>query len=553
VYRYFADEDIVFLAARAYTTMQLTTLKFIALKSIYYTFCDIIIGMSMTTNEKIGNFIAHVRQERGMTQAEFAKKLGTSQSAVNRIEKGRQNLSLETIARLSETLNKQLITLSSGSVNLHIEGGHELHGRITLKTSKNAAVGLLCASLLNHGVTRFKNFPRIEEVNRIIEVLESIGVVAKWLPGNDLELRRPENLVLDKLDKEAARRTRSIIMMIGSLMHDYPAFKLPYAGGCKLGARTVAPHLFALEQFGVNIKSTHGSYQVSVDKKAPGRIALYESGDTVTENALMAAALTPAETQFQFATGNYMVQDVCFFLQKLGVKIDGIGTSTPRVRGVDGIIKKNVTYAPAEDPIEAMFFVSAAVATNSNITIERVPIDFMTLELLKLKHMGLHYQITDRYKAENGHTDLVDLTIHKHNGTLKALAEKIHANVYPAGINQDNLPYFVPIATQCKGRTLIHDWTYENRAIYYTELTKIGASVELADPHRVYILGQTAFTKADLVCPPALRPASLLLIGMLAAEGKSTLRNIYTIQRGYEDLAERLNSLGAHIEVFQEL
>lgn len=166
--------------------------------------------------------------------------------------------------------------------------------------------------------------------------------------------------------------------------------------------------------------------------------------------------------------------------------------------------------------------------------------------------MGLKYTQSARYKAENGKTDLVDLTIHKHNGELRALADKIHSLPYP-GLNADNLPYFVPIASVTKGRTLIHDWMYENRAIYYTELTKIGAQIELADPHRVYITGQTKFSKADVVCPPALRPASLLLIGMLAAPGISMLRNIYTIQRGYEDLAERLNSLGAHITVLHEI
>jgi UDP-N-acetylglucosamine 1-carboxyvinyltransferase len=274
-------------------------------------------------------------------------------------------------------------------------------------------------------------------------------------------------------------------------------------------------------------------------------------GDTVTENALMAAAGREEETIIEFASANYMVQDVCFFLQKLGVKIDGVGTSTLRVRGVKNI-KKNVVYAPAEDPIEAMFFIAAAVTTNSEITIERVPIAFVTLELLKLKKMGLRYDITQRYMAANGKTELVNLHIHKHNGELRALIDKIHSLPYP-GINTDNLPYFVPICAVTKGRTLIHDWMYENRAIYYTEVTKIGATVELADPHRVYITGPTKFTRADVFCPPALRPASLLLIGMLAADGVSTLRNIYTIQRGYEDLAERLNSLGARIEVFQDL
>jgi UDP-N-acetylglucosamine 1-carboxyvinyltransferase len=505
-----------------------------------------------STNEKIGGLIAQIRQDRNLTQAEFARKLGTSQSAVNRMEHGKQNMSLETLGRISDVLDKQLIALSGSAINLRIEGGHELKGEITLKTSKNAAVGLLCASLLNHGVTRFHNFPRIEEVFRIIEVLESIGVQVKWYDGNNLEIRRPEKLKLDQLNAESARKTRSVLMMIGPLIHNYANFKIPYAGGCKLGKRTVEPHLYALEQFGVDIIATKGHYNVTVHKKPAGRVTLYEASDTATENILFAAACTPEETTIEFATANYMVQDVCFFLQKLGVKIDGVGNTKLRVRGVP-YIKKNITYSPAEDPVEAMFFTSAAVTTNSSITIRRVPIEFMSLELLKLKKMGLKYDLTERYKALNGHTDLVDLTIHKHNGTLRALDDKIHPNIFPAGINIDNLPYFVPIAGVLRGRTLIHDWIYESRTIACTEMSKVGMEVELADPHRLFITGPTKFTKADVVCPPALRPASLLLIGMLAAEGISTLRNIYTINRGYEDLAKRLNSLGANITVLHEI
>lgn len=504
-----------------------------------------------STNEKIGHLIAQIRQERGLTQAEFARKLSTSQSAVNRMEHGRQNLSLETLGRISDVLDKQLISISNGTTNLRIEGGHELKGNITLKTSKNAAVGLLCASLLNHGVTRFKSFPRIEEVYRIIEVLESMGVVIKWLPGNDIEIRRPEVLKLDRLNAKAARKTRSVLMMIGSLMHDVNEFKIPYAGGCKLGARTVAPHLYALENFGVEIEAKSGHYRVKVTKKPAGRFTLYESGNTVTENALFAAARSEDTTVIHAASGDYMVQDVCHFLQKLGVKIEGIGTQFLTITGVKDI-KKNVTYEPTEDPIEAMFFIAAAVTTDSKITIKRVPFIWISLELMKLKNMGLGYSLGEPYKAANGKIDLADLTIEKHNGTLRAPLDKLHPNLYP-GLNPDNLPYFVPICGVAKGRTLIHDWMYENRAIYYTEMTKIGGQVELADPHRLYVTGPTRFTVSDVVCPPALRPASLLLIGMLAANGTSMLRNIYTIQRGYEDLAERLNSLGANITILHEL
>lgn len=504
------------------------------------------------TNQKIGQLIYQIRQERGLTQADFARQLGTSQSAVNRIEHGRQNMSLEMLGRISDVLNKPLISINSGAINLRIEGGRELSGEITLKTSKNATVAILCASLLNKGTTRLKKIPRIEEVNRIIEVLKSIGVSVRWSGQNDLEIKPPAKINLDSMDKTAARKTRTVIMFIGPLMHQLKQFQIPYAGGCELGRRTVLPHLYALEEFGVEVFTKTGHYNVIADKKLPKRdVVLYESGDTTTENALMAAAGFEGETVIKMASANYMVQDLCFFLKKLGVKIDGVGSSTLRVKGVKNI-KKNVTYSPSEDPVEAMTFVAAAVTTNSQITIRRVPIEFMELELLKLEKMGLKYSHGEKYKADNGQTDLVDITVHKHNGGLVSAQEKIYGRPFP-GVNIDHVPYFVPIAAVAKGRTLIHDWVYEDRALMYTEMKKIGVDIELADPHRAYVTGPSKLRAADVVCPNGIRPAVMLLIGMLAAPGTSMLRNVYTINRGYEDLASRLNSLGANISVLHEL
>ncbi len=504
-----------------------------------------------TTNEKIGQLIYQIRQERGLTQSAFAKQLGTSQSAVNRIEHGKQNLSLDTLARISDVLNKPLISISSGAVNLRIEGGHTLSGSITLKSSKNATVAILCASLLNKGTTRIKNAPNIEEVKRLIEVLRSIGVAVRWI-GNDLEIKPPATLDLAFMDKEAAKKTRSVIMFIGPLMHHLKHFPIPYAGGCELGKRTVLPHLYGLEEFGVQVRTKSGHYDVMVKKQLPDRpVVLYESGDTTTENILMAAAGFEGETVIKMASANYMVQDLCFFLKKLGVKIEGIGTSTLRVRGIKNI-KKNISYNPSEDPVEAMTFITAAVVTNSSITVKRAPIDFLELELLKLEKMGLSYKQTKPYKADNGQTDLVDITIMKHNGKLVAPAEKLHPSVFP-GLNIDHLPYFVPIAALAKGRTLIHDWVYEDRALMFTEMKKIGVNLELADPHRVFINGPTKFKAADIVAPSGIRPAVIILLGMLAAPGISMLRNVYTINRGYEDLAERLNSLGAKISILHEV
>lgn len=487
-----------------------------------------------------------------MTQAAFAKKLGTSQSAVNRIEHGKQNLSLDMLGRISDALNRPIVTLGSQGVNLRIEGGRELKGEITLKKAKNSAVALLCASLLNKGTTRLRSIPRIEEVSRIIEVLTSIGVSVRWVNDTDLEIKVPVKLELEKMDKIAARKTRIVILLAGALMHDVGEFKIPYVGGCEIGKRTVLPHIYALEEFGTNIVAHNGHYNISARRHLPKRpVILYESGDTTTENALLAAARMDGETIIRMASANYMGQDLCHFLQKLGVKIEGIGTTTLRVRGVKNI-KRTVSYTPTEDPVEAMTFVAAAVTTNSSITIRRTPIEFLELELYKLEKMGLKFEVGPRYKGDNGITDLVDITVHKHDGKLTAPEEKIYGRPYP-GLNIDHVPYFVPIAASASGRTLIHDWVYEDRALMYTEMKKIGVDLELADPHRVFINGPTKWRTADVVAPNGLRPAVILLIGMLAAPGVSMLRNVYTINRGYEDLAARLNDLGANISVMHDI
>ncbi len=496
---------------------------------------------------QIGNLIARLREDREITQSQLGKMLGTTQSAIARIENGEQNLSTEMLSKIGTALNKEIVNLSTGSLNLKIEGGRKLSGTITTKSSKNSAMGLLSASLLNKNKTILKNMPKIEEAYRMIEVLQSIGVSIKWT-DNDLEIKPPEKFSIGKLNTEAGMKTRSIIMLIGPLIHFFKKFRLPQPGGCRLGSRTVQPHFYALEKLGVRIDTHSTYYEIKNPKLKPANIVLYEAGDTVTENAIMAAALIPGKTTIKFASANYQVQDVCFFLEELGVKIEGIGSSTLIVHGI-GSIDKPITYSISEDPIESMFLLSAAIVTKSKITVMRCPIDFLELELLKLEKMGFKYKILRRYKGENGKTNLVDLETYP--SKLTALEDKIHAQPYP-GINMDNLPFFAVIATQAKGQTFIHDWSYEKRAIYYKDLDKLGADTILADPHRCYINGPTKLKAAEVICPPALRPAAILLIGMLAAEGTSILRNVYSINRGYEDLANRLNKIGAHITILQD-
>ncbi len=498
----------------------------------------------------IGSLLHDARVHKGYSRKQVAQALGLSSNAVRALEHGAEEADFDLITRYATVLGDPSLTPEGRTMHFRVKGPTTLSGSIAVRSSKNAAVALLCASLLNQGRTVLRGIARIEEVNRILEVLASIGVQIRWIgeAGADLELVRPERLDLAAMDVEAARRTRSIIMFLGPLLHVLEEFDLPYAGGCNLGTRTVTPHMQALTHFGLDVKATDGWYRASVSDGVQGvrTITLTERGDTVTENVLLAAALYPGRTIIRNASPNYMVQDVCFFLEALGVTVDGIGTTTLTVDGL-AHIETDVSVAPSEDPIEAMSLITAAIVTSSTLTITRCPIEFLEIELAILADMGLRFDLTPEYAAENGRTRLVDVTVHPSD--LHAAVDKIHPMPFP-GLNIDNLPFFAVIAAEAEGRTLIHDWVYENRAIHLMELNKLGANTTLLDPHRLMVQGPTRWRGQEIVCPPALRPAVCVLLAALAARGTSVLRDVYVINRGYEDLPARLNALGADVEVF---
>lgn len=501
--------------------------------------------------KEIGQFIKSLRKQKGLTQTQFAKILETTQSAVARMERGGLNFSTQELLKIGDALDHQLIKLHREERDdFIIHGGKKLSGTVATNTSKNGAMGLMSASLLNKGKTTLHGIPRIQEVFRFIEIFESIGVKVQWVKENTIVVTPPKRYNFDNLNKKSARSVRSFLMCIGSLAHHMKSFKIPTAGGCKMGERTIAAHKHGLEALGMKITTQTSGYLIERTKLKPAEIVMYEASDTATENIIIAAAGIPGTTVIRFAQQNYMVQDVCFLLEKMGVKIEGIGTLTLTIHGKKNI-NTDIEHYNSEDPIESMMFISAAIATNSTLTITGCPINFLQLELLKLEKMGVNMKVGPRYKAKNKKTDLVDITMLPSSG-LVALSDKIHATPYP-GINTDNLPFFVPVALRAKGTTLIHDWMWENRAIYFTQLNRLGAQIRLADQHRVFIEGGTKLSPGEIICPPALRPSTMILVTMLGIEGRSTLRNVYSIKRGYENIVERLNSIGAHIEVVKEI
>ena len=502
--------------------------------------------MEPNDQQKIGLFIKKLREERGMTQEEFSLKLKTSQSAVARIESGNQNVTIEQLMKMSDVLKHNIISIQD-TIDFKVEGGRKLKGSITTNTSKNGAINMMVASLINTGTTTLHGIPHIEEVYRYKELLESVGVKIRWTHDDTaLEITPPKKLSFSKINKPVAEKIRSFTFA-GAFIHFSDHFTLPHSGGCKMGERTVASHKYALDYLGVTVVTKEHHYEISNKGLHAGVIPLYESSDTGAITALIAAAKIEGTTIIKFAPPNYQVQDVCFLLEKMGVAIDGIGTTTLTVHGKKDI-SKTIEHHNSEDPIESMFFIAAAIVTKSKLTVTRCPIDFLELELEKLKRMGQKYTLSKPYLAYNERTKLVDITLFP--SKLISPHDKIHALPFP-GINMDNLPFFVPICCVSEGQALIHDWVYENRAIYFTELNRLGADIKLLDPHRALINGPKKLRGAQIVSPPALRPTAIILIAMLAAEGTSLLRNVYSIRRGYADIAERLNSIGAKITVLR--
>jgi len=431
---------------------------------------------------------------------------------------------------------------------LIINGGKKLKGTIHNQSNKNSAVSIISAALSIKGKTILSDVPQIEEVNRLLELVKSLGVKVSWLGSGRLEIDASKDINVEKIDRAAAEKMRASLFLWGALAARVKTYRLPKAGGCHLGERTVRPHWYALSKLGIDIQSKDDHYLVKNHALKGEKIVLYESGDTTTENVIMAAVLAKGKTVIKMASANYQVQDLCYFLLSAGAKIKGIGTTTLEIEGVKEL-KLSKDYAIMPDPIVAMTYISIAITTGSHLTITDCPLEFLELELEKLSVMGQKFKLKNQHKSKNGFFDLVDVEILP--SKLEALPDKIYGRPFP-GLNIDNLPLFIPILTQSVGRTLVHDWAYENRAVYGLELSKLGAKVTLLDPHRLWVEGPTVFSPNEIVCPPALRPAVNVLICMLAAKGKSILRNTYPIERGYENLYQTLNKVGADIKIIND-
>lgn len=411
-----------------------------------------------------------------------------------------------------------------------IYGGKKLKGEIEVRGSKNAATPILAATLLTAKECVISNIPLIEDVFRMIEILESVGAEVKWLGERRISVRA-ENIHPEKIDTEKVKQLRSSILLLGSLSARFDKFNLNHPGGCAIGARPVGTHFDALSKMGVKITKKEKIYEVDAKKRKGGKVVLGELSVTATENALMLAAGISGKTIIKIAACEPHIEDLGKFLMSMGAKIKGLGTHTIEITGSKRL--KGANHAIIPDANEAATFLMMGVATGSRIKVKNVVEDHLDLVLEKLRQFGADFKVGKNW---------IEVVPAK---KLKAVS-KVDTRTYP-GVPSDVQAPFGVLATQAEGDTLVHDSLYEGRFNYVKEIDKMGAKAEVLDVHRVIIQGPTKLY-GKIITSYDLRAGASLIIAALLAEGKTIIKNIHQVDRGYEKIEERLRKLGADIK-----
>jgi UDP-N-acetylglucosamine 1-carboxyvinyltransferase len=410
-----------------------------------------------------------------------------------------------------------------------IQGGKPLEGEVEIGGYKNAAGPILIASLLTDREIIIDNLPLVEDVFNTIEILKSLGVKVEWTGKRILKLKA-DNISPQNLDFAKVSKIRMSVVLIGALLSRFKSFRISRPGGDRIGLRPISTHLEALKKLGAEVSENGDFYEFEVKDLRGQEIILKEFSVTATENLIMAGVLAKGKTIIKGAAAEPQVQDLAEMLKKMGAKIEGIGTHTISIEGVKEL--GGVSHSIVSDPIEAGTFIVAGAVTPGRVIIKNIKLEHLDIFLDKLREIGVDF------KKEN------NSVIINYSPNIKAT--KIQALPYP-GFPTDLLPIVVPLLTQAEGKSLIHDPLYENRLNYTQELRKMGADIEIVDPHRAFIFGKTPLRGVRIESWDIRAGASLVIAGLLA-QGQTTIENIYQIDRGYERIEEKLQKLGADIK-----
>ena len=411
---------------------------------------------------------------------------------------------------------------------LEITGGKKLYGRIKIAGNKNSVLPIMAACLLTDEVCIIDNVPEISDVLVMTQLLAKCGVkIQKTQKKLKISAKNFKNKVLPR---ELTEKLRASILLLGPLLTKGAEVKMGYPGGDIIGRRSLDVHMQVARALGAKILEEEDFLTAKVNKLQGADIFLEEASVTATENAIMAAVLAEGETVIRRAASEPHVVDLCNFLIKMGAKITGIGTNRLEITGVNKLF--GATHSVRPDHIEVGTFATLAAVTSSKIEISPIVKEDLDMILLVLSRFGLKFTIFDDSLVISG-------------GRLEAV-EKVVVDVWP-GFPTDLMAPMIVLATQAEGVTILHDWMYESRMFFVDKILSMGAKVEIADPHRVFVYGPTEL-RGQRLDTPDIRAGMALVIAACAAKGKSIIGNAELIERGYENIVERLAALGADIK-----
>jgi UDP-N-acetylglucosamine 1-carboxyvinyltransferase len=417
-----------------------------------------------------------------------------------------------------------------------IEGGIPLKGEVTPSGNKNSALPILAATLLTDEPVILHNLPDIRDVRDMRLLVASLGVKMEDLGSNSWRITAQTVRPAD-LDPDLCARIRASILLAGPMLARTCEVHLPPPGGDVIGRRRLDTHLLALKALGAEIHYRR-SFDFKAKKLKGANILLDEASVTATENVIMAAVTAKGTTVIRNAASEPHVQELCQMLNILGAHIDGIGSNTVSIEGVENLHGGEFTIGP--DYLEVISFVGAAVITRGEVRIHNAGPRYLDMILMVFRRLGVDWSV-----------DGEDIVVHpkqrlKIESDLGGVIPEIKTNIWPA-FPTDLMSIAIVVATQSRGSVLFHNWMFEGRMYFTDKLKGMGAQIILCDPHRCIVNGPTQLYGEKLESPD-IRAGMAMLLAALAADGISTIRNVGQIDRGYERVDDKLRLLGANIE-----
>ena len=426
-----------------------------------------------------------------------------------------------------------------------IKGGKKLSGEITPQGAKNEALQILSAVLLTSEKVVINNIPDIVDVNKLIEILGDLGVKIEKLGKGSFSFQADE-INLDHLSSEDFRvkggRLRGSIMIVGPLLARFGVAAIPRPGGDKIGRRRLDTHFVGFEKLGAQFQydDRTGFFKVQAKELKGTYMLLDEASVTGTANIVMAAALAKGETKIYNAACEPYLQQLCKMINRMGGKISGIGSNLLVIEGVEQL--SGCEHRVLPDMIEIGSWIGLAAMTKSELTIKDVAYDELGLIPNTFKKLGIKLERKgdDIYVPSQDYYEIESFI----DGSIMSISDA----PWP-GFTPDLLSIVLVVATQARGSVLIHQKMFESRLFFTDKLIDMGAQIILCDPHRATVIGldRKSMLKPTVMTSPDIRAGVSLLIAALSADGESTIHNIEQIDRGYEDIENRLKAIGADI------